>query len=239
MTKQLTYDDLKPEHQQFIDLYFEGGGTRKSAIDACKVIYGYDQLKAQHHSWRLLRNPKITAVLKQRTTQHFASLHVLAADQLAEIIATGLWHGQPVKASEGLKAIKEALERGVGPVVTKHEVEVNDNRSVNELKAHVTGMLARLSPEDKKLFAQKLGAAAVDADFEEVQEGVDPAAPWGRKKDGTPRDKPGVKKLHLPGPEAVRPGEAKAGVRELKARMKERLVEAAKRKAEDAQFARN
>lgn len=225
MTKTVTYEDLKPEHQAFIDNYILNGGSRDAATTAVQVVYGYDRDNATRYAGRLLQNKRIIAVLREKTLSTFAALHVMAAEKLAEVIDTGMWHGQKVKPSDGLKAIKEALERGIGPVVHRQEIEVTDNRSLTELKAHVVNQLSQLSDADKREFAAKLGLAAIDADFAPVEPTIDPAAPWGRKKDGTPRAQPGTKKIFLPGPEAVKPEDYKNDIEAVRARLKRRALD--------------
>ena len=220
-------EDLNEKQQRFIEEYIARGGGRLSATEAVEVVYGYDRRAATSAATRLLKNDKIKAVLADLTISSFAPLAVAANERLIEIITTGEWFGQKVKPSDGLKAIKEVFERGIGPVATKHEIEVHDNRSINEIKASLAEKMAQLGPDEKKMMASLLGNA-IDVPFEEVGPngaGIDPAAPWGRCADGSARQKPGAKphKRLLGGPLAYTP-EAKSDLQKYKERLKIRKM---------------
>lgn len=220
MTSAVKLDDLPENHRNFIDEYIKRGGSRTAATEAVMAVYGYDRKTATVYANRLLKHKNILAVLRDLTIASFAPAAVAANEQLVEILTTGMWHGQKVKPSDGLKVIKEVLERGIGPVVHKSELEVHDNRSLQEVKAAIVQKLENLSPEDRALIVGRLGGA-IDVEVAEVG-GIDPEAPWGRKVDGAPKEKTGRKgKRLLPGPDAHRPRSVMT-VADLKARVKER-----------------
>lgn len=192
--------------QQFVDEYFRLGGSRAAATEAVKIAYGYEGNQASVQANRLLKSERVQKVLAALSATSFAPLAVLAFDQLKDILETGQWHGQKVKPGDGLKVMKEVLERGVGKVADKTEVEITDHRSLDEVKAALFEKLALLNPEEKQALALKLTPEApIDADFVAIKT-IDPLAPWGRKPDGSPRQRPGpMPKRVLPGPEAYKP----------------------------------
>lgn len=207
--KKFTRNDLNEKQNAFVDEYIARGGSRAAATDAMMVVYGYDKPNASSAANRMLKNERIRDVLVEETVASFAALGVLAAEKLADILITGQWFGQPVKPSDGLKAISRALERGVGPVAqitemnVRHEVE---NLSAKELRAEIVSELRKLPDNDRAQFLQMLGGEDNIIDVEAVE--VDPKAPWGRKENGVPKRKPGAKpqeKRLLPGPDAYRP----------------------------------
>lgn len=219
------YESLSEKQQAWVDEYIARGGSRSAATDAVVSVYGYEPRIATSYASRMLRNDNIREVLGDMTIASFAPLAVLANEQLVEMLTTGLWHGQIVKPSDGLKAIKEVLERGIGPVVQKRELEITDNRSLKEVQASLVDKLSQLTDDDKRKLGLSIGQA-IDAEFE----AVDPAAPWGRKKDGTAKQKPGVpaiEKRVLRGPDAFKP-EIKSELAKMKARIKERKLRAYK-----------
>lgn len=195
--KRFTRDDLTDKQLAFVDEYIARGGTRPGATEAAMVAYGYERETASQQASRLLKHEKVRDVIVEETLASFAALGAMAADKLVEILETGMWFGQAVKPSDGLKAIQQALERGIGPIAHIHEHNVNhelDGKTGKELRAAVVAELRKLPDRDRATMLQAIGispdAKVIDVDAVEV----DPDAPWGRKNDGTPKEKPGAKK---------------------------------------------
>lgn len=244
MTKKkvFTRADLNEKQERFVDRYIELGGSREAATTAVKEIYGYSAHAACGHAGRMLKNEKIRDVLAEETTASFAVLGVVAAERLSEILMTGMWFGQAVKPTDGMRAIREGLDRGVGPLEHLHRLHANlqveGGGSIKELRAEVIQELGKLDPAMRSnLLLQFAPELAVDADFE----AIDPDAPWGYKQDGTPKAKPGAPptknegKRLLPEPEAYRPpiiDELEQRKSNIKKRVRKRMIEEIEQKKE-------
>ena len=200
-TKRFTRADLNEKQEGFVDYYMAAGGTREGATAAVQVVYGYEGNAASSKATQLLKHEKIRDVIVEETLASFAAMGALAADKLMEVLDTGQWHGQAVKPSDGLKAIGQALERGIGPIahVHKHTHEHElEGKTGKELRAAVIGELRKLEDHDRSAMLQAIGIAP-DAEIVDVDAiEVDPDAPWGRKKDGTPKAKPGKPRELVP-----------------------------------------
>ena len=234
MAGRYTRDDLNEKQRKFVDLYIECGGDRQMATANYMAIWEQpDKRTASSAVSRLLKNPKIKDVLADECVASFAALAVVATDKLADMLITGMWHGQPVKATDGLKAIKMAMERSIGPVITQTNITVDDKRSAKEIKAEIIQELKSLSDTDKAAMLQALESKGLVIDIE-AEEVIDPAAPWGRKKDGRAAKKPGRKneKRRLPGPDAHNP-EARGKLKTLRERIKERKLAAVTKETSD------
>lgn len=209
MAKRATRDDLNEKQQAFVDSYIARGGTRAGATEAVIEVYGYEPSAASSAAYRMLKNQKIMDVIVDEAVTSFAALAVVGVDKLTEILTTGQWFGQPVKPNDGLKAISQALERGVGPIAHVHKVDVNhtSDMSVKELRAGIAEELRKLPDQDRATFVKMLGGDQI-IDVDAVA--VEPAAPWGRTEEGVAKQKPGrkaIEKRLLPGPDAHRPEE--------------------------------
>ncbi len=198
--RRATRDDLTEKQQKFVDMFVDLGGTREAATDAYMVAYGQDnKAYASRSAGRLLKDEKIQQVLVDETVSSFSAQAVIAADKLGDIIQTGMWHGQPVKPNDGLKAIAMALERSIGPIALLHKHQHEHQIAEvppEQLRAQIFQELAQLSDADKALFLDTLKGDNDVIDLEAIT--VDPEAPWGRTKDGTPKQKPGAKEKETP-----------------------------------------
>lgn len=223
-----TYEDLTDKQKHWLEEYVARGGGRKAAVEAAMVAYDTDIRKAGAYASRNLNSDVMKPIIAQRIVNSFGDLSVIGADKLREVLETGMWFGQAVKPADGLRAIKEALERGIGPVTHKQEITVQDNRTLPELQQSLLDKMKQLSAEDRRA----LGLEIIDVDAEEVpadektgsEELVDLRAPYGRRKDGTPalpRGRKPIEKRVLPGPDAYRP-EPKSELELIRERMKRR-----------------
>lgn len=180
---------------------------------------------------KYMRDPKILQAIRNLADGSLRANVLIAQDVLTGMME-GVFNGQPVKPETALKAAVEILNRA-GLIVSqtvKHEHTIEDNRTEKELLAHIKNRMEELG------VAQNL--QIVDASFEEV----DGAAPYGRKKDGTPRRKngripwkrrltpPPPKKVEDMNPEELRrhkmDEQIKAAREQLKANRKKRNKEA-------------
>lgn len=234
-------EDLTEKQQKFVELYVSMGGTREAATEAYMLAFGQDNKSyASRSAGRLLKDQRVQEVLVDETVSSFSAQAVIAADKLGDIIQTGMWFGQAVKPNDGLKAISMALERSVGPIAMlhKHEHEHSTgDMSPEQIRSQIFQELALLSDADKHQFLTLLKGDDTVIEIEALE--VDPDAPWGRKKDGTPKEKPGREanagKRVLPGPEAYKPpeeGELQKRIRLLK---EKKLREMRKEVASDDQ----
>lgn len=225
--RKFSRSDLTDKQEKFLDAYIASGGSREAATHAVIAVYGYEKQAASAQASRLLKSDKIRDCLSEEVFTSQAAMAFVAQERLNEILTTGMWFGQPVKAADGLKAVAQALDRGGFAIAKSVEMNltVEDNRSQKEMLAEVRGMFAQLSDTEKAALLQAIGrteAEVMDADFEVI----DPQAPWGRKDDGTPKQKPGAKPIEkriLPGPDAYRPV-AKDHIAELKDRIRKRKL---------------
>lgn len=227
--KHFTREDLNEKQSAWLDAYIEGGATRNAATQAVKMVYGYNDNAASTHAGRMLKNEKIRDVLVEEVGASFAATAVLAAERLAEILTTGMFFGQAVKPSDGMKAIREGLDRGIGPLAHIQKIHMEHDigpNSVKELRAAILGELGKLPETERRAFLSQMNPGGViDAEYEEI----DPAAPWGYKSDGTPKKKPGahITKRYLPGPEATKPATISNRIDKLRKRAAERVKEKA------------
>ena len=226
MKKRYTREDLTEKQVQWIDRFVELGGTRSAATAAVKMVYGYDGNAASVQAGRMLKNQKIQDELIDECVATFAAGAILATDKLIDILENGMWFGQPVKPNDGLKAISMMMERGIGPIAQLHEHNHNhqvDSLTTKELRSAIAGELRKLPDAERAIVLKQLGGGdVIDVDAVEV----DPEAPWGRKNDGKPKQKPGPEKQQkrvLPGPEAYKPA-APNPVKDRIARIKARKL---------------
>lgn len=239
-TYEQAADRLTAKQRQFLEAYIQAGGDRSAATQIVMDVYGYERQPACVMATRLLKNDKIREALFHATFESFAASAFIAQERLMEILTTGTWFGQPVKPGDGLKAIQKALDRGGHAIATKIDIDVKDERSVQELRAAVAEKLQALPVEDRKefLLAQGIPAAELHIAEQEVQDAefemIDPKAPFGRKANGAPKRKPGPKprKRHLPGPDAVRP-DMRTEIAKIRERMKKRKRAQARKEAAD------
>lgn len=203
-----TIDDLTDQQREFVEKYMESGGDRAAARDIVKQVYNCTtEASVTSTTYRLLNSDKIKDVMADRVLTSFAPMAVTAANALNEMIETGMWHGQIVKPADAIRAITKVLDRGIGSVVNHTEHHIKDERSREELEQAVKDKINQLSETDRR---KLISEGVIDADFTEVSdisEVVDPAAPRGRKSDGSARQRPGRKpeKRRLPGPDAFIP----------------------------------
>ena len=237
MKQRYTRDDLTDKQKEWLDRFIELGGTRQAATTAAKIAYGYTDNSASVQAYKLLRNEKIQEILVDECVATFAAGAVMATEQLVDVVTTGQWHGQIVKPGEGLKAISILIERGIGPIAQIHEHRHNheiESLSPKELQGKVIEELRKLPDQDRAaMLAQLGGGEIIDVDAVEV----DPEAPWGRKKDGTPKQKPGREKHKgkrvLPGPQAYKP-EPSDPVKDRIARIKAKKLKQKREAAQEA-----
>lgn len=211
--KRFTRADLTDNQAAWLDRYIEYGASREAATRAIIDVYGYDPRPASAAATRMLKNEKIQDVIVEEAGASFAALGLVATERLADILLTGQWFGQTVKPSDGLKAIKEGIDRGVGPLAHIQKIQMEGEINVGsakELRAQIIQEMAKLSVSDKQVLLSQFPdvmESIQDAEFEEIEQ-LDPEAPWGRRKDGTPCAKPGrpvEEKRVLPGPDAYKP----------------------------------
>ena len=241
--RKYTREDLNEKQRLFVDGYIEAGGNRLAATRLVEEIWGYDSKTSSVKATQLLKMEKIRDVLHNETYASFAALAVVANERLSDILLTGMWFGQKVKPSDGMRAIREAMDRAGLAVVHQHHLEITDGRTPKELRGEIANMLSEMPEADRREFAKSLGydpGEVIDATFEELQEvvSVDPAAPFGYKVDGTPRKKPGgprpskdAEKRILPGPDAYKPEPEKPEYVKVRERMKKKKLLAAKNAA--------
>ena len=138
-------DDLSEKRAAFLDAYLASGGDRTAATHAVMQLYGYPKRQASQYAARLLKDEKIRSILAEEAGTSFAATAWLASERLAEILATGQWFGQVVKPGDGLKAIKDALDRGGFAIAKMVDVRVTDDtKSPQEKLAEVKAMLNQL-----------------------------------------------------------------------------------------------
>lgn len=193
---QITIEDLSEQQRNFVIEWVARGARRGDATLAMRAVNpDITPESARQTASRYQRDPRILEAMKNLADASVRGGAVASADLLAEVVETGMAFGQKVPVKDILRCAQDLLNRAGLQSVTRHEIDVTDNRSLAELKAAVQEKLNTLGFQEQKV---------IDAEAEEV---YDPAAPWGRKKDGTPRGKPGTgrKKLQLTPPKPKDP----------------------------------
>lgn len=102
------------------------------SLDAARAA-GYEGEHPQsvrNTAWKFAHDPKIKAALREYAEAHLSAVVPLAA-QAMENILTNPAH------KDHFKAVERVLNQAGMVVATKHEVEVTDNRTTDELKSYI------------------------------------------------------------------------------------------------------
>lgn len=188
-------DLLTDKQRAFVEVFAAmGGGNSGAGMQAVQTIWpGTSDTVARTTANRHLHNPKVLAALRHLSGDNIVRATTRAVSVLEEIM-DGSLNGQAVKPAEALKAAQAILDRGGLPAVSKVEHEnVTETLSERELTQEIAALLKDLREQGVNI------PGVVDADCVPVLKTVDPdvpdpAAPWGRRKDGLPCGRPGYRK---------------------------------------------
>lgn len=97
------HNDLKPNHEAFVDEYLANGGQAKKAA----VFAGYAENSAHVTASRLLRKPQIIDAIKSKTINRARICSPMAMEVLIRIA-----NDNAVAPRDRIAASKEVLDRG-------------------------------------------------------------------------------------------------------------------------------
>jgi len=196
-----TIDDLTEQQRAFVETWLALGAGNQNATEAMRAVNPeLEEHSARSQASVYRRDPRILEALRNLADSSLRANVVLACMTMSDIME-GTYVGQPVKPETALKACTEVMNRGGLLAVQKveHHHLHEDNRSEKELMAHIKKRMLELGVAGDM--------PTIDAQFAEVDAG----APFGRKKDGSAKQKPGRKQWKtrlLPPPAYKPPGKA-------------------------------
>lgn len=147
--------ELTPKQQGWVRHMVETGGTNGLQCAMAAGFTGNKKTLAVT-AWRLSRDLKVLAALKEEADRRIRSGALLGASVLIEIAGDTMHRNR-------FHAAKELLDRAGLQVVTEHKVTVHNSSDEKAMIDRIAGMAAQLGLDPKKLIG-----GYIEAEFTEV-----------------------------------------------------------------------
>jgi|SRR5882672_1530362 len=121
---------LTPLQRGFVKALVIFGGNETDAARAAG--YGGDHPQSvRNAAWKLAHDPRVKLAIREYADARISAAVPLAAEAMVNILLN------PAH-KDHFRAIERTLNQAGMQITTKHEVEVTDNRTADELKAYIT-----------------------------------------------------------------------------------------------------
>lgn len=149
---------LREQQRAFVEYHVATGG-RNAGVAYMAAYPECTKEACRAAASRLMRDPRVLAAFREEADKRVQGHTILATDLLMTI-------AENPQHKDQFRAIVEILNRAGMIVATRHEVEVTDNRSTEE----IISLVKRLAEKANLPVEQLLGnsSGAIDAEFEEL-----------------------------------------------------------------------
>ena len=134
-------DKLTEQQTEFVVQYLNSGADRRKAALAA----GYSKKGLDQCAYRLLRNPKIQAAIRDEAENHLNTHVALASATLVDLCKNAKSGAVRLQAAQAL------LDRGGLPLIrqSEHRHVIEDTRTDKELQDHVKQLMGELGLDAK------------------------------------------------------------------------------------------
>lgn len=153
---------LTKKQRGYVRQFVAFGGNETDAARAAGFGGEHPQ-SVRNAAWKLAHDPKVRAAIREYAECHLNALVPMATTAMENIILN------PAH-KDHFKAVERILNQAGMTIAQKHEVEVYDNRTADDLKTYIQTIASAHGLDVKKILGYDPGAKALPAPIDAIPE---------------------------------------------------------------------